>query len=327
MFNAITHNIVKSLPVFEGNKASSNQVKIKFNTGQLLQDTVSFTSKVAKEQRIEYATKHQFQEKYGIKPEETTSTQVLAHREGLDPRTSTHSDIAAHKLGLDIEALNDKAKELGIEPERYKSKVVREEPWRRHEEIDAKLLGIKTDGVDLKQLSSEVKNKKSEIHRQIVEEVLAKEGISVPETYKPLPRGDFSGILKSDVTVAERLDVMSYVLENRREEINPISKIMLEDSDLVDSTKKAAERVREQTDEQPMTAERREKILEQDRYHDQLESIMTNLFRVRSLGMNEEVTTFQEARNLERQIKQLKDNSYRMKRANFDKALANLKPE
>lgn len=312
MFNVINSTTGLNIPVINKRKPVPTLEQYKFNTGQPLTDTVTFTSKIKKQDRIDYALKHDFEKKYGIKPEAANSTMIDAHRAGLDPRNATHVKIKAVKLGLN--------------PETATEKSVAEEPHRRLYEIEAKLLNISTEGKELEDIARAVREKQLQIHREVVEEVLGKAGIPVPESYKPLHYTDFSSVLKTDATLAEQFSLLSDALRPDNERLNPIAKLMLDESDIADNAQQAANKMQAVFNESPMTDDRRADLHRQMEINEALEIIMIQLFTAKSVGFEDALPDLAKVQSLNEKSRQLRSNAFKMKRDKFDKALKALKP-
>lgn len=308
MLGIINNNINQTFKAFKSEKNSQPKTNIKFNTGQPVQDTVSFGSKYKKQDRIAYAIDHDFQLKYGIKPEDTNSLMIRAHCVGLDPREATDTMIKAVRLGLD---------------KNTDAKIVREEPHRRGCEVDAKLLGIQTQGKDFKALNSEIKEKKCQIHREVAELVLAQKARKLPENYKPLAYPDFSSAIETDATIAETLTLLGNALGPENKGLDPIVRVMTEGSDLPDMAMEAAEKLRGEG-EKPMSEKRKLDLQSQIEVNNWIEETMQNLFRARCAGINNPKPDMKQVEAIEHKAHQLTVRGQNWRRENFDARLAEL---
>lgn len=260
----------------------------KFNTGQLAQDTVCFTgSKEKRAHREAEAKELKIPERFEIPLNEVTYHHINAVKAGLDPRTAETYQVAAAKLGLD--------------PMNVTAKDVAAEPHKRDLEIDAKLLGIKTEGVALGELGEKVKQVKCDIHREVVEEVLGK----VPENYQPLAYANFDNILKSDVSIEESLQLIA------------------EHTGLKNAAIGALKRLSGNKPEK-LSTDRRAEIFEQ--YDDQNQKInrMTTLFNQRVLGIREDNPDTGKVDQKAKMVWNLRCRAADMKRADFEKRLSAL---
>src|SRR3989339_1963680 len=136
MLSTISNNITTQQSLLKQAQQPTISATAKFNTGSPQADTVCFTgSKEKRARREEEAKQLHITEKYDIPLKDITYHHINAVKAGLNPNTAETYQITAFKLGLD--------------PMKVTAREVATEPSKRDLEIDAKLLGIKTEGLTL----------------------------------------------------------------------------------------------------------------------------------------------------------------------------------
>lgn len=242
--------------------------RAKFNTGQPVKDTVSFSGKLSgkekRELRQKEAERLQIPQKYDIPKEEVTFHHINAVKAGLDPREAQPHQITAVKLGLD--------------PQTATAKEVHNEPFKRSKEISAKIdsivYGINDTNLDADQVRAVKDEMLCDIHKEVVEEVLGK----LPEGYKPVAGPIFEDLFKPVGDTLELIELLS--------------------EEFAIQTSK----------ENTLTPERKEEMLTQINKDNELTAKMEVLFKqkVKALNPDMDKSVYQKADQLRRQAPNMK---------------------
>lgn len=289
MLSTISNKLTTQQTVLKQVSQPTISATAKFNTGNPQADMVCFTGgKEKRARREEEAKQLQITEKYDIPLKDITYHHINAVKAGLNPNTAETYQITAFKLGLD--------------PMNVTAREVAKEPQKRALEIDAKLLGIKAEGLTLEELSATVHDTKCDIHLNVIKEVLG----SIPEGYQLKHCGNFDNLFKTNTTLEESLQLMadqvSFVKDDAIKALDKISGGNYE----------------------PLTPERKEEILNQIEDQSIKTDLMRELFNQRVLGFTEIKPDPNKVDQKNKMVWNLKCRVEDMKRASFEEKLNSL---
>lgn len=197
MFNVLSANFTAQQKATKKTSTIKPELTFsaKLNTGQLVKDTISFSSRPDKKAlRQQEAEELQIPQKYKIPIEEVTYHHIKAVKAGLSP---------------EAEPYQVKAVQIGLNPYTTTQKEVEFEPIKRSEEISAKIdsiiFGIDDTNIDYTEIQAIKKQILCDLTLEVAKEVLGK----VPEDYLPTYEGDFEKVLPHIDDTVEFIDFVS----------------------------------------------------------------------------------------------------------------------